>query len=143
LPLENQAAKKKRGRPQKNIDLVMVLELEKTEKTDSEIADELGVSVRTFRMFRKEHGIAPAVGHGGARRGAGRKSVAGPKTRTPWRGKANWPAAVAATRRTISSRDAALWCGQEYEYVSPGLYRFDEGHAGGRPGDMPKLFRTI
>ncbi|BAF58346.1 hypothetical protein PTH_0165 [Pelotomaculum thermopropionicum SI] len=73
----NQAATKKRGRPKKNIDLVRVLELERAGKTDQEIAGELGVSVRTFRSFRKKHGIAPAAGWGGARRGAGRKEFSG------------------------------------------------------------------
>ena len=73
----NQAAIKKRGRPGKSIDLTKVLELEKARKADQEIADELGVSVRTFRTFRKEHGISPAVGHGGVRQGAGRKSFSG------------------------------------------------------------------
>jgi len=74
MPL-NQDVKKKRGRPSKNIDLARVLELEKTGKTDSEIAGELGVSVRTFRSFRKKHGIAPGAGWGGSRRGAGRKRL--------------------------------------------------------------------
>ncbi|WP_027364304.1 helix-turn-helix transcriptional regulator [Desulfotruncus alcoholivorax] len=69
----NQAAKKKRGRPQKNIDLARVFELLQAGKTDREIAAELDVSVRTFRSFRKKYNIPPAAGHGGARRGAGRK----------------------------------------------------------------------
>ena len=73
----NQAAEKKRGRPQKNIDKVRVLELEKAGKTDQEIAEEMRVSVRKLRSFRKENGIQPATGHGGARRGAGRKSFSG------------------------------------------------------------------
>ena len=70
----NQAAIKKRGRPQKIIDLVKVLELEKDGKTDQEIAEEMVVSVRKLRSFRKENGIQPAAGHGGVRQGAGRKS---------------------------------------------------------------------
>jgi len=73
----NQAAKKKCGRPQKNIDLVRVFELLQAGKTDREIADELNVSVRTFRGFRKKHNIPPAAGHGGARQGAGRKKITG------------------------------------------------------------------
>ena len=73
----NQAAKKKCGRPKKNIDLSRVIELMKKGKTDQEIAVELGVSVRTFRTFRKEYGIPPTVGHGGARQGAGRKKITG------------------------------------------------------------------
>ncbi len=73
----NQAAIKKRGRPQKNIDPASVLELVRAGKTDQEIAGELDVSVRTFRAFRKEHGIPSAKGHGGARLGAGRKKFTG------------------------------------------------------------------
>lgn len=73
----NQAAIRKRGRPQKNIDLTSVLEMEKAGKTDQEIAGELSVSVRTFRTFRKEHDIAPAAGHGGKRQGAGSKKFTG------------------------------------------------------------------
>ena len=46
-------------------------------RTDREIAGELGVSVRTFRSFRKKYGIAPAAGWGGARRRAGRKEFSG------------------------------------------------------------------
>ncbi|WP_449240375.1 DNA-binding protein [Desulfoscipio gibsoniae] len=69
----NQAAIKKRGRPKKNIDSARVLALVAAGKTDHEIAGELDLSVRTLRAFRKEHGISSAIGHGGARRGAGRK----------------------------------------------------------------------
>lgn len=72
-----QVAKKKCGRPQKNIDITKVLKLVKEGKTEQEIACELKVSVRTFRNFRKKHGISPAVGHGGTRRGVGRKRVTG------------------------------------------------------------------
>lgn len=54
-----------------------MLELVSAEKTDQEIAGELGVSVRTLRTFRKEHGILSAIGHGGARRGAGKKRISG------------------------------------------------------------------
>jgi len=41
-----------------------VLELVRAGKTDQEIAGKLNVSVRTFRSFRKVHGIASAKGHG-------------------------------------------------------------------------------
>jgi hypothetical protein len=73
----NQAAKKKRGRPSKKLDMAKVIELVKKGKKDQEIADELGVSVRKLRSFRKENGILPAVRHGGARPGAGRKRRVG------------------------------------------------------------------
>lgn len=69
----NQVAINKRGRPQKNIELAKVIELVKAGKADQETVGELDVSVRTFRTFRKNHGISPAAGHGGTRRGAGRK----------------------------------------------------------------------
>jgi hypothetical protein len=73
----NQVAKKKCGRPQKNIDMTKVLELVKAGKTDQEIVCELDVSARSFRTFRKKHGISSAAGHGGTRRGAGRKKFTG------------------------------------------------------------------
>jgi len=73
----NQAATKKRGRPQKNIDPASVLEPVKAGKTDQEIASELDVSVRTLRTFRKEQNISSARGHGGIRPGAGRKKFTG------------------------------------------------------------------
>ena len=73
----NQVATNKRGRPQKNIDLAGVLELVKAGKTDQEIAVKLDVSVRTLRTFRKKNGISPSAGHGGVRRGAGRKIFTG------------------------------------------------------------------
>ena len=76
----NQAAKNNKcGRPGKKLDLARVLELVKSGKKDQEMAEEMGVSVRKVRSFRKEYGIAPVVGHGGARRGVGRKKFsAGP-----------------------------------------------------------------
>jgi len=69
----NQVAKKKRGRPSKKIDVAKVIELVKSGKKDKVIAEEMGVSVRKLRSFRKENGILPAVGHGGVRPGAGWK----------------------------------------------------------------------
>lgn len=58
-----------------------------------------------------------------------------------WRGKANWPASIAAKNKSISPVRAALWCGQEYDFQSPGLYMFNESRAGERPGDMRKFLR--
>jgi len=69
----NQVAKKKRGRPSKKLDMAKVVELVKGGKKDQEIAEEMGVSVRTLRSFRKEKGISPGGGHGGARPRARRK----------------------------------------------------------------------
>jgi len=71
------AKKKKRGRPSKTLDMATVIELVKDGRKDQEIAEEMGVSVRKLRSFRKENGIPPAAGHGGARRGAGRKRHSG------------------------------------------------------------------
>ncbi|MCL6560434.1 MAG: hypothetical protein K6U74_16905 [Firmicutes bacterium] len=49
---------------------------------------------------------------------------------------------LAAKNRSISAEAAARWCGQEYQYIAPGFYRFDEKRAGRRPGDMPVFLRT-
>lgn len=122
----NQAAKKKRGRPRKKIDPARVSELVRAGKTDQEIAGELDVSVRTFRTFRKEHGIPPAKGHGGTRPGAGRKKTTG----SPYDLFMERQQAIDAR---VNSIDAGLRVGRDWLYGDHWLkwagsaFKYDKG----------------
>lgn len=130
----NQAAIKKRGRPQKNIDLDRVLELGKAGKADQEIADELGVSVRTFRTFRKEHCIPPAVGHGGARQGAGRKKFDSDPSEYMERqqvidAKINSIDAGLRTRASMNKKQWFKWARSVFKYdKEQGVYTSEAGY---------------
>ena len=132
--------RKKRGETKREIIRMLI---EKPRVSILEIADSIGCTYENVRVaFEKLKHKPESAALFGFSEEAVRSAIVCRSTKTiakkklPWRGKANWPVSV----RNISPFAAALWCGQEYDFVKPGLYVFNE-RAGLRPDGLPKYLR--
>lgn len=65
------------------------------------------------------------------------------RIRKKWRGKGNWPAAIAARKKSVSNRTIVCCCPNAYDYdKDKKLYKYNS-KVGTRTGDTPKTYRFL